>query len=197
MGRRFSTLRKLVQFPGAFLLACAFCPPPICPNTAGVIDLAGKPADPFQLAAGKAVVLIFVRTDCPISNRYAPEIQRLSSEHAHSAEFFLVYVDKKESADTIRKHDEEFRYNLVALRDIQHSLVKQSSAQITPEAAVFDVTRRLIYHGRIDNLYENFSHARQSATTHELEDAIRSAISGKPLASASSPAVGCYISDLE
>ena len=197
MGRRFSTLRKFVQFPGAFLLTCAFCPLPVSPNAAGVTDLAGKAADPFQLAAGKTVALIFVRTDCPISNRYAPEIQRLSSEYARNAEFFLVYVDKKENPETIRKHDREYKYNLPALRDLQHSLVKQSSVQITPEAAVFDLTHRLIYHGRIDNLYEDFSHSRKSATTHELEDALRSAISGKPLASTSSPAVGCYISDLE
>ncbi len=44
----------------------------------GVIDLAGKAVDPFAVARGKAVVLIFVRTDCPISNRYAPVIQRLN-----------------------------------------------------------------------------------------------------------------------
>jgi len=198
MDGRFSSLSKLVHFSIAFLLACAFCSLPAFPNApTGVTDLAGNSVDPFQLAAGKVVVLIFVRTDCPVSNRYAPEIQRLSSAYSGKAQFFLVYIDKKETADAIRKHDQEYKYNLVALRDLQHSLVKQSNAQITPEAAVFDATRRLIYHGRIDNLYEDFSHSRKSASTHELEDAIRSALSGKPLTSASSPAVGCYISDLE
>ena len=166
-------------------------------SPAGVVDLAGKAIDPFQEARGKVTVLIFVRTDCPISNRYAPEIQRLSAEHRSKAEFFLVYVDKKESAETIRKHDREYNYQLAALRDLQHALVKLSFAQITPEAAVFDAGRRLIYHGRIDNLYEDFGHARNSASTHELDDAIRAVIAGKPAAAASVPAVGCYISDVE
>jgi len=76
-------------------------------------------------------------------------------------------------------------------------LVKRSGAQITPEAAVFDVYRRLVYHGRIDNLYEDFGHARKSATTHELADAIEAAIVGKTLSRTAIPAVGCYISDLE
>ena len=40
------------------------------------VDLAGKPVDPLHANPGKPVVLIFVRTDCPISNRYAPTIQR-------------------------------------------------------------------------------------------------------------------------
>jgi thiol-disulfide isomerase/thioredoxin len=160
-------------------------------------DLDGKPFDPFRVASGKIVVLVFVRTDCPISNRYAPAIQRLSAQHRAHATFFLVYPDKKETSDAIRKHDREFGYTFAALRDPQHILVKQSDAQITPEAAVFDARRRLVYHGRIDNLYEDFGHARKTATTHELADAIDAAIAGKQLNRKATPAVGCYISDLE
>jgi thiol-disulfide isomerase/thioredoxin len=160
-------------------------------------DLDGKPFDPFRTAQGKVVVLIFVRTDCPVSNRYAPAIQQLSAKNAGKAVFFLVYPSKKETADSIRKHDREFGYRLAALRDPQHVLVKESHAQITPEAAVFDANRRLVYHGRIDNLYEDFGHARKSATTHELGDAIDAAIAGKTLTANATPAVGCYISDLE
>jgi thiol-disulfide isomerase/thioredoxin len=162
-----------------------------------VTDLAGKPFDPFRAASGKVVVLIFVRTDCPISNRYAPTIQQLSAQHRSDAKFFLVYPGKDETPDAIRKHDREFGYTFASLRDPQHILVKQSEAQITPEAAVFDASRRLVYHGRIDNLYEDFGHARKTATTHELADAVEAAIAGKPLSGDATPAVGCYISDLE
>ena len=163
----------------------------------GVIDLAGKAVDPFAVARGRAVVLIFVRTDCPISNRYAPVIQQISAQHAEKAEFFLIYPDKKESAEVIRKYDQEFGYRIASLRDPQHVLVKRSRARITPEVGVFDADRKLIYHGRIDNLYEDFGHARKSATTHELEDAVQAAINGKSLRTDATPAVGCYISDLE
>ena len=160
-------------------------------------DLEGKPFDPFRAARGKVVVMIFVRTDCPVSNRYAPAIRQLSTRNGGKAAFFLVYPGKKETADSIRKHDREFGYTLAALRDPQHLLVKQSQVQITPEAAVFDANRRLVYHGRIDNLYEDFGHARKNATTHELADAIEAAIAGKTLSANATPAVGCYISDLE
>jgi hypothetical protein len=76
-------------------------------------------------------------------------------------------------------------------------LVKESQVQITPEVAVFDANRKLIYHGRIDNLYEDIGRARNAATTHELEDAISAALGGKSLAVNATHAVGCYISDLE
>jgi hypothetical protein len=76
-------------------------------------------------------------------------------------------------------------------------LVKQSRVSITPEAAVFDANHHLIYHGRIDDLYQDFGRSRPAATTHELDDAIRAAIAGKTLPADTAPAVGCYISDLE
>ena len=161
------------------------------------LDLNGSPVDPFKSSAGKIVVLIFVRTDCPIANRYSPTIQRLSARHPEKAAFWLVYPSKADLPDMIRKHHHDFGYQLPALRDLQHGLVKQGHVQITPEAAVFDASRRLIYHGRIDNLYEDFGRARSTPTTHELDDAIQAAINGKPLAADAVPVVGCYISDLE
>src|SRR6266436_8106540 len=180
MGERLRTLRLFSRFLIASVLLCFVSVVPT--NSQGFdTDLSGKPFDPFRAARGKVVVLIFVRTDCPISNRYAPLVQQLSAQYADKAAFFLVYPSKKETADAIRKHDREFGYTFAALRDPQHFLVKRSGAQITPEAAVFDVYRRLVYHGRIDNLYEDFGHARKSATTHELADAIEAAIVGKTL----------------
>jgi hypothetical protein len=161
------------------------------------LDLAGTPVDPLQASPGKVVVLIFVRTDCPISNRYSPAIQRLSTQNLGKAAFWLVYPDKSESAASIRKHERDFGYQLSALRDVRHALVKQSRVQITPEAAVFDVHHRLVYHGRIDNLYEDIGRSRSAPTTHELDDAIQAAMSGKALTSDTAPAIGCYISDLE
>jgi thiol-disulfide isomerase/thioredoxin len=190
---RFVSFFKVVVLAVSFL---AFVPTSVNAQD-GVIDLAGKAVDPFAVARGKAVVLIFIRTDCPISNRYAPAIQQLSEQHAEKAEFFLIYPDKKESGEAIRKHAQEFGYRIASLRDPQHVLVKRSRARITPEVAVFDAERKLIYHGRIDNLYEDFGHARKSATTHELEDAVQAAINGKPLRTEATSAVGCYISDVE
>jgi hypothetical protein len=165
------------------------------------VDLDGTVVDPLRASAGKVVALIFVRVDCPISNRYSPTIEgiarRTDLEHAGRVAFWLVYPDRSESAEKIRKHEREFGYDLPALRDVRRSLVAESHAQTTPEAAVFDANRKLVYHGRIDNLYEDFGRARPGATTHELEDAIRAALDGKTVANASVPSVGCYISDLK
>jgi hypothetical protein len=196
MGERLHTLRLFSRFLIALVSLCFVSVVPT--NSQGfATDLSGKPFDPFRAARGKVVVLVFVRTDCPVSNRYAPTIQELGTKRMDRAAFFLVYPSRKETAEAIRKHDKDFGYTFAALRDPQHLLVKLSAAQITPEAAVFNAGGRLVYHGRIDNLYEDFGHTRKSATTHELADAIEAAIVGKSLSGSATPAVGCYISDLE
>jgi thiol-disulfide isomerase/thioredoxin len=160
------------------------------------LNLDGALTDPFSSANGKVVVLIFVRTDCPISNRYAPLIQRLSASYESKASFFLIYPDRAESPEKIRQHLSSFGYKLPALRDSQRTLVKLAQAQITPEAAVFSADRRLLYHGRIDDLYRDLGHPRPHATTHELDEAIRAALSGKT-PPANTPGIGCFISDME
>jgi len=174
------------------MLAPAFCVPQ---QTA--LDLDGKTVNPIKSNAGQLVVLVFVRDDCPVSGRYAPTIQRISEEHRKDARFYLVFPDKSESPSDIRKYLRDFRYSIPGLRDPEHALVKEARAQITPEAAVFDAKGALVYHGRIDNLYEAFGRTRSAPTTHELEDAIAAALAGRPPSNAQVAGVGCYISDLQ
>ena len=159
-------------------------------------DLDGRSADPFRLAGSKIVVLLFIRTDCPISNRYAPTIQDLSAHYASNAAFFLVYPIKSETPDQIRHHLAEYGYHLPALRDPDLALARFSQVTITPEVAVFSSTKKPLYHGRIDDWYVEFTRARRAPTTHELSDALEAAISGKAAPTPSAPSVGCFIPGL-
>ena len=161
------------------------------------LDLEGRAVNPLTADSSKVVVLVFLRRDCPVSSRYAPEIQQISKQYADRAAFWLVYPDKTETPQAIRKYLQDYGYRLPALRDPDHVLVKLGRAQITPEVAVFDRDRRLVYDGRIDDWYVDLSRARPAPTTHELEDAILAASSGKPVAKSEVRGVGCYISDLE
>lgn len=160
-------------------------------------DLHGKSVDPIKLSHGRVVVLLFVRTDCPISNRYAPLFQSLSEKFRGHADFWLVYPDSAQSVPQIRAHLRAYHYSLSALRDPHHQLVKLAQATITPEAAVFDSAGNLLYHGRIDNQYEELgAPARPQPTTHELADAVTAALNHTPVQFDHVNAFGCYIADL-
>jgi len=164
---------------------------------AGALDLAGHATNPLSASSSQVVVLVFVRRDCPVSARYAPAVQQISKRYADVARFWLVYPDKTDTPQAIRKSVSEYGYQLPVLRDPDHVLVKASRVQITPEVAVFDRSRRLIYDGRIDDWYVDLARARPAPTTHELEQAIRAAAGGSSLAHPEVRGVGCYISDLE
>jgi hypothetical protein len=160
-------------------------------------DLDGRPFDPFAAREGDVVVLVFVGIDCPISNRYAPEVRRLCEHFASRAvSFWVVQPDPDVSGQEVRRHLKEFNYPCDALRDPLHVLVQKAQATRVPECAVFDFGGKLVYHGRINNRYADYGRARQEATEHDLRDAIEAVLDGRKPARASVPAVGCHIPDL-
>jgi hypothetical protein len=159
-----------------------------------VFDLAGNPVDPFATSGAKATVFIFISTDCPISNRYAPEIRRVEEEFAASGvRFWLVYPDADASSDAIQKHIKDYRLPQQALRDPRQALVRLAQARVTPEGAVFLPGGRLIYHGRIDNRYADLGKERPEATQHELEEVLKAIVQGRPVPYSTAKAIGCYI----
>lgn len=170
---------------------------PAAISSSGLVDLDGRPVKLGRDPAPEALVALFTRTDCPISNRYAPEVRRLYERfHPRGVAFYLVYVHPDESAEAIRRHKEEYGYPCPAIRDPGHQFVRRVGAEVTPEAAVFDASGQLRYRGRIDDLYLDFGKARQAATSHDLADAIEATLAGRAVAEPRTKAVGCYISDL-
>jgi hypothetical protein len=162
-----------------------------------VPNLENKPIDPLQTSAGtKATVIVFVSTDCPISNRYAPDIRKLHDTYEKDGvAFWLVYPNPADSVADIRDHVKSFAFPGTPLRDVKHDLVKVAGATITPEAAVYDAKGTLMYRGRIDDRYSAVGIEKAQATQHDLQDAIAATVAGKPVKQKLTQAVGCYIAD--
>lgn len=190
MDQRGSRSRLWAAISGILLASISAC-------AQQAFDLDGHEENPLTKSSSRVVVLVFLRSDCPVSSRYAPVIQKISQKYAGRASFWLVYPDKMDSPETIRKYLLDYGYQLPALRDPQHVLVKLGHVQITPEVAVFDESRHLTYDGRIDDWYVELTRARPVPSTHELEEAIDAALRGKPPARHEVRGVGCYISDVE
>jgi hypothetical protein len=161
-----------------------------------LLDLDSRTVDPFDRHGSHSVVFIFARVDCPVSNRYAPELARLYRSFApRGVEFTLIYPGNQ-PPDTIRRHLREYGYAFAALRDPEFAFVDRAGATVTPEAAVFDTRGTLRYLGRIDDRYISAGRMRRAATSHDLEEAIDAILAGKPVPTAQTPAVGCLIADL-
>jgi hypothetical protein len=163
----------------------------------GAVDLHGKVQDPFTGEA-RARVFLFVRTDCPITNRYAPELRRIATEFGGRAvEFWLVYPDPAETTSGIETHVAQYNLPGTPLRDPHHELVSLGQATVSPEAAVFNQAGQLVYSGRIDDRYVDFGKARPSPRTHDLQAAIAATLDGKQVTQSKTRAIGCYLADVK
>jgi len=158
-----------------------------------LLNLEGAAVDPFVDAADAPIVFLFMRTDCPIGNRYAPTIKELVEQFfSQGVTFYDVYADAVESVEMIRKHRKEYGYTEEALRDLEHVLVELTGVEVTPEAAVF-VDHVMVYRGRIDNRFVDFGKTRTVTTTHDLHDVLQTVVAHQPVTTAWPKAVGCPI----
>lgn len=160
-------------------------------------DLDNQLVDPFHTPPGtRMIVFLFISADCPISNRYAPEVRRLHEKFAPTGVlFWLVYPNPTESQEAIRDHVTAFGYPGRAVRDPKGALVRLAKATVTPEATVFDMGGRIIYRGRIDDRYVALGLERPAATRHDLEDALTAVLAGRPVPQPTTQAVGCFLAD--
>ncbi|MFL6447579.1 MAG: redoxin family protein [Bryobacteraceae bacterium] len=162
---------------------------------AQVTDLQGNPADPLS-HHGTVQVLLFLRTDCPITNRYAPELQRIASQFAHSpVAFSLVYSASVETTTAVEDHLRQYRFPGTAILDPGRALARRAHATVAPEAAVFDRAGHMVYLGRIDDRWISFGKSRPQATVHDLEAAITALLAGKMPREGRTQAIGCSLED--
>ena len=168
--------------------------------TTFAVDLDGRPVT-LASPGSRAVVLFFAASDCPISNRYIPEIQRLAGQlEPMGVKVWFVYPNPGDTAEVVRAHDVEFSITPHTALDTRQSLTRMAHATTTPEAAVFvpqGEELREVYRGRIDDRYLSLGTERPQATRHDLEDAIRSVLANKPVPQPGGPPVGCSIVTLQ
>ena len=144
-----------------------------------------------------------IRTDCPVSNSYAPEIQRVCREYgSRGVGCLLVYEDVDTDPSTthldrqVRAHLAEYGYSDVpAAIDRDRATARAAKATITPLAVVIDRAGETRYHGRIDNLYAALGKTRRQVTSHDLRDALDAVLAGRKVRTPKTEALGCYITD--
>jgi thiol-disulfide isomerase/thioredoxin len=144
---------------------------------------------------GKANVLFFISSDCPVSNSYAPEIQRLCKQYgSKGVSCSLLYEDVEVNATSVRRHLDDYHYRgIPAAIDSERKIANRAKATITPEAVIVDDQGEIRYRGRIDNFYAALGKPRQQVTVHDLADALDAVLAGKAVATPETKPLGCFI----
>ena len=158
----------------------------------------GGPRQPFRCEGGeRAAAVIFITTDCPIANRYAPELERLRADfEGKGVKLTLAHVDPELSDDEARAHAAQFALKAAVVVDRKHVLVRASGATVTPEAVVVDPAGHIRYRGRIDDWFTDFGKSRRKPSQHDLRDALQAVLEGRPVKNPQTKAVGCLMPKL-
>ncbi len=167
-----------------------------------------KPMPPIQMldatgisrtvpAKSPATVLVFVGRECPIANRMAPELGRIVSTYkTKSVSFFFVYADPGQTNRQIAQHIKDFKLGAPGIYDSQHRLVKAVGATVTPQAAILSPQGKLLYRGRINDLFLEHGRVRKTPKNEDLKRALDEILAGKPISVKETPALGCSIPPL-
>lgn len=162
-------------------------------GSAAVRDLHGNQRSLDSLAGAKAHVLVFLGTDCPISNLYVPGLIAMEKLYrSKGVKFLAVYANESDDLDRVASHALDRDVPFPVLKDFGQKLADSLGVTRVPAAVVLDGDRRLRYRGRIDDQY-GVSARRPQPSRHDLALALDDLVAGKTVQTAEAAADGCLL----
>jgi peroxiredoxin len=152
-------------------------------------DYTGKEYSLYDYLGSKGIVVMFIATQCPVSNAYNARMVDLHDLYAPKGIVFLaINSNKQESIEEIAEHSAKHGFQFPVLKDWKNVIADKFDAQVTPETYLIDSTGVLRYHGRIDD-----ERVLSKVTQHDLRDALDAYLEGKPILRRDTKAFGCTI----
>lgn len=139
--------------------------------------------------SSKAIVLMFIATQCPVSNNYNSRMAEIHKDYAAKGVSFIgINSNKQEGADEVKNHAKENKLEFTILKDWNNVIADKLQASVTPEIYVLNPAFEILYHGRIDD-----SQRENKVTSKDLRAALDQMLAGKPVAVEETKAFGCTI----
>jgi peroxiredoxin len=189
------TLRIALCFAASVALAgAALADGPAIGAAAPNFQLTTIDGKSFSLAdaekANKAVVLMFIATKCPYSNAYNDRMRQMADDYARKGVLFVgINSNKTEPEDEVKAHAKEHKWAFTLVKDPGNKVADLYDAKRTPEVYVVGSDGKLLYHGRIDENYEEPT----KVTSPDLKNALDQILAGQPVSKAETKAFGCTI----
>lgn len=123
----------------------------------------------------KATVVMFISTQCPVSNTYNERIVALHNDYKdQGVQFIGINSNRNESIKEIAEHNKANEFHFLVLKDLKNKIADNFKAKRTPEIYLLDEKRILRYHGAIDN-------RQQDPETHYLRVALDLVVAGEEI----------------
>jgi len=158
--------------------------------------------DPFgnvyksdDLYGDKGLLVVFTCNHCPYAIAVWPRLIRLS-KYAKELGINTVAINPnihpnypEDAPEKMIEKIKEWGIPFPYLIDETQEVAKAFKAQCTPDIYLFDKDHKLVYHGRIDDNWQDES----KVTKEELKEAITNLAEGKQINPVQYPSMGCSI----
>jgi peroxiredoxin/mono/diheme cytochrome c family protein len=146
-----------------------------------------------EQASSGAVVLVFIGTDCPVTQRYAPRLESLrQSFEPRGVHFLGISSNVQDSQAEVLRFGRDYDIHFPLLKDVSGQIASRLGAQRTPEVFVIDKQRLVRYRGRIDDQFDDDSD-RSLPTRPDLEIALEEVLDGRDVTVPNTRVHGCRI----
>ena len=150
---------------------------------------------PDSFADASALIVIFSCNHCPYVQAYEGRIIEIQKKYKQKGVTVIAINSNDDTAypddsfENMKLRVKERNFNFLYLRDEDQSTAKSFDATHTPEIFVFDSKRELVYHGKIDDNWQE----PQSVVNHYLEDALDELFENKEISVPETYSIGCTI----
>lgn len=167
-------------------------------TTAPNFDLPGTDGKFYTLDSfkeAKVLVIVFTCNHCPYAKASWPLLIKLAKDFKDRGVSFVGInpndrdLYPEDSFDSMKEKVDEWGINFPYLRDKSQEVAKEYRAVCTPDIYVFDKDRKLYYHGRINDNWQD----PDNVTKEDLRDALDSLLQNKNPLYNQKPSMGCSI----
>ena len=143
----------------------------------------------------KALIVIFSCNHCPYVQAYENRIKQLQTDYAAKG-VSIVAINSNEdtgypedSFENMKNRAAEQKFNFPYLRDEDQSVARAYDARHTPEIFLFDREKKLAFHGKIDDNWQEPDRVQN----HYLRNALDELLAGKEISVPETFTIGCTI----
>lgn len=152
-------------------------------------DYNGKEYQLGDFTNSKAIVIMFIATQCPVSNDYNTRMVEIYNDYKDKGIAFIgINSNKQESIDEIKEHASKNNFAFTILKDEKNIIADKFEASVTPEIFVLNKNFEVLYHGRIDD-----SRKIDNVKEKDLRNALNEILEGKEVSIKKTKAFGCTI----
>ena len=143
----------------------------------------------------EALIVIFSCNHCPYVQAYEDRIKKLQDDYKEKG-IIVIAINPNEdvnypddSFENMKERAAEQNFNFLYLRDEDQSVARAYDATHTPEIFLFDKNRRLAFHGKIDDNWQDPTKVQN----HYLRNALDELLEGKEISVPETFTIGCTI----